>query len=557
MSKKVQRDPIEAAKAVIAEVTIQRWKEWRTWIEANQELLRLRNQVDGERPTFDGDTPDTATTKKQLEEVISNLPPATREIFERAFTWQREAILTSIRAEKRKRGDKSPDPDPETLDLQAYDALHIRCMGDPSNDNLGMVPMTLDADGTPDWSYFDTRLLREVPPEETFALGAKGTDGASRRQTVFGLTAFVIAMAFIVYYFFLPTNTTAQIAVQTTAPELRIGDAPVTPWAPVVLTVADAPAPIPLMRAAYASWPQLGSGAWREGTAWPLEICLSREALSALADTQVTIQSAGAVPLRAYRVTRDRPTAADLILSDCGGDARLTRYGALVQSPVMPSAAVTEAQTLAGQSFTLDAISVIGPGENPELPDTSAEVHVRVRGTAANWEALQPKLTLLNGTTHNHTGAIETGADGVTLIRHAIALSSQPLAVAWDLTDPGTGTTVRWRATLPAPLSRDAYLRQVLTVEIAGVRHSGSGNVQIDLAVTNSAPNQIVLRAQDIQIAQGQATTNPVTFSAAAGALPAGEEGTISIDLQIDPRLPFTLTLAGAVFELSIPSEGR
>jgi hypothetical protein len=557
MSKNLRRDPIQEANAVLTEATIQRWKQWRTWIEANQELLRLRNQVDGERPTFDGDTPDTATTKKRLEEEIHHIPSAVREIFDRAFTWQREAILTSIRAEKRKQGDKSPDPDPETLDLQAYDALHIRCMGDPSNDNLGMVPMTLDADGTPDWNYFDTRLLREVPPEETFALGAKGTDGASRRQTVFGFAAFVIGMAFIVYFFFLPTNTTAQIAVQTTAPDLRIGDAPVTPWTPVALTVAaDAAAPIVLTRAAYASWPQPGAGAWREGTAWPLEICLARETLPA-ADTQVTIQSAGAVPLRVYRVTRERSNPTDLILSDCGGDARLTRYGALVQSPVMPSAAAQEAQTLAGQSFTLDAISVIGPGENPELPDTSAEVHVRVRGNAANWEALQPKLTLLNGTTHNHTGAIATDADGVTLIRYAIAFSTQPLAVAWDLTDPGTGTTVRWRATLPAPLSRDAYFRQALTVEIAAVRYSGSGNVQIDLAVTNSAPNQIVLRAQDIQIAQGQITTNPVTFSAAAGALPAGEEGMIGIDVQIDPRLPFTLTLAGAVFELSIPTEGR
>jgi hypothetical protein len=557
MSLNVRVQRLAEAEAFIEEATIQRWHAWRSWITASRELNVLRATPQDNATAFDRDTPTAEERIQLLEDELAVIPPGARETFQRAFEAQRLELLEQERADKARRGDRSVDSDPHVLDLQTFDALLVRCMSDPTQQGRGGVPMER-ADGEAAWFYFDTAILRQVPKAETFALSAQASTAAERRKNLLALVGVLVIGVIFYSLVFAPTGPAAAIQVEPeTAPAVLINDAPLAPWAPIAVRVADDAPTLALTPAPYTPWPRPGASAWRQGTAWPVEICLPRDALPIDA-AALTLSSAGAAPERRYRLAAQRRADPDLILSDCAGDPQLIRYGVLERVQPLGSAAPGATQTVAGAAITLTEISIVGPGDDPTLTLDTALVTVSVRGDVADWEALRPTLILPNG--ENRPGSrasADAAPDGMAALRHLIPLPTQPLTLAWELTDPATGAVVRWRTTAPAPLSRAAYLQRFLEVASPSVRQLPGGGVQLQFAVTNTGATPLTLRTSDIEAAQAGVPLTIPPLSGAAEALPVGVLTPITLDLLVEPGVPFTVTLAGAAYTISLPSEGR
>jgi hypothetical protein len=543
MTTPVTPAQVEAAKALIQEEALTRWQHWRNWITLNKDRLELRKERERTDAGFDRDDESQKNKLEEIQRRLDAIPSELHTDFQAAFNEKRDEISDT------EQGAGGVPRDIDEIELAVFKRLLVICDGDATT--RGQVPYQ----GS--WFHFDTSALNKVPTAAHYATGTR----SQRRPTWQQLAGIaVIVLACIVFASqFLPGNSVAVDAGE--AQQLLINGEAATTWSPISLAVQGADLSLPIHSTSRASWPRAGEGAagWREGSIWPLELCVAGEALPEAA-AQVQIASEGTGLIRTYQLADDQqqlsaPTS--LIISACD-DAKQLRYGALTTSVPQPAAAVGEAQTLTtNPAITLVEATVTGHAEAAEVPDGKVRVTLLVDTDApiADWTPLKPSLQLASGEPVGPMSDPVVAPSGRTTLRYLVDTYALQSSASWQVSDSDSGAAIRWRLTLPPPPSRLAYLDQHLQVELPRVSRLASGQVRLEIPVTSDAP--LTLLREDLAARQGTAVIPLPLFRQEDATLTPGKITKLTFDLlppEQDQEL--TLTVGRSVFAIEIP-EGR
>ena len=547
---------LDTARAMIEESVLTRWQFWRDWLTLGLERLELQAQGGAEEVTFDLDEAHGAARLREIEAQIAAIPAAARAEFQVAYDLSRQEMAE--RLERTANGRPGGD-DVFAAERAAYQELIAVCMGDPASGTDGEVPLNGE------WYRFDTRALRQVPGAERFALGRAGRRANWGNYIGIGLVVVVAAFP-LVSRQLRPSGqgTTAIVG----APAVLVENVAVVAPRPLTLAfVAAAPdgatdagggVEIAITPVAYGAWPHpadaAGTAAWRTGTGWPIELCLPRDQLMPTA-TGLRLMSAGDMPPRRYhlRAAVDGASPASLVLRDCSGDTRLTRYGSVVEVAPPVTAAVGASQTTPdGSTITLDSVAVVGPSQ-VALPSDRVQVQVTVRGTGVtDWASLRPSLLLATGEEVSLSATIgDAAADGSVNLAYLVTTFTHPLEAAWQVTTSATGQVTRWRFTLTPPPTRRAYLDQTITLVPPQATRTGIGQLRLALRVRNTGTAPLTMRADDLVITQGPTPVLVPALDPATTTIAAGATGAITLDLTLpDPSAGATLTIGRVAYAI-------
>jgi hypothetical protein len=515
-------------EAAFEQQAISWWYDWRRYL-ALQISLRSLHAIGGE-PVEAFEAEDSLELQeKVLREQLDAIPHERRRVFDEELKRRRGLVYREMESELQSTGQRKL-PDPDEVDRRTLAALDEAAEGTHS-DGWGEVPT---ARGMYD---LDVSVLADVPEEGSYRVGGP------RKRLAIGMsliTALTAVFAGVLVWMSQPASGSAASAAQ-----LLVAEQPVEPWQPLELTVRGAAGVI-----TYAIGP--GGGAAIVAR-WPLTLCVPGRSLPEGASS-ATVRSSGPTPLRSYTLGPEA-ASTDLILRACDGGAELAGRIAQVE-PIQPAA--PDAPTRVGEhAVTLRALTIRGPAEDVQLPPGQAVVLVHVESSGSpDWAALNPSLRHA-AASEPERGSTPVMVDGATVFRYQIPLPTSRLDVAWDLTDPATGQVARWRAVLPPPPTRDAYLRHTVSHVTLEAAADGRGRVQIALAVTNGSDAPLLLQTQDITITSGgqQASINPLPEL--IQPLAEGETRTVTLSLATGAQ-PLRVRLGSFAFEVRpAGAEGR
>ena len=196
---------------------------------------------------------------------------------------------------------------------------------------------------------------------------------------------------------------------------------------------------------------------------------------------------------------------------------------------------------------------MIGAGQDPQVPADTDRVVVRVLPrTTVTWTALDPRLVLETGHESRPSAPIAQapGQAGVEVV-YLVPAFAAPLDAAWYVTDPTTGTPLRWRVRLAPPRSRAAVLRDALEIRVTGQRGVAPQSATVLLEVRNTSSIPVVLRTDDVAVTQ-QDRTLPTTALGAAGiAIQPLEVRSVELGLRgVDWTQDVSLRVGAARFRL-------
>lgn len=553
MSKQRPAAGLDTAQATIEEAVIARWQQWRTWLTLSRERLTLREEVraqDEDAAAFDLDDATQAGRLREIEAQLAAVIPAKdRQEFQAVY----DAQLAALSEQDRQQGGAARDT--VELERMAYDALLAICQGDPATNTPGQVPMQ----GR--WYRIDTAALRRAPKAASFTVAAKKS-AANRTQTIVGVVAIVVLL--IGYFVVLPALTEQRSTAAVTRPVVGVNGASAELWQPIHIAVVPAagePIPIlirPVTEAAWPSAPAATTAGWRAAAPWPLELCLPRAAMPTETD-RVQLHSAGGAPVRTYQLAATRASAGSeptaLIIRDCGGDERLSRYGTLIETTPLPLASLGEAQVLPGTpSLTVEAVQVRSSDHDAGIPAGRVQIAVRVRAetSLADWNAVRPEVTLATGVNLTLSAPPTRDAAGQTVLTFLAPAFATPTTAIWQVSDLASGEVRRWRLPLPVPQSRLAYLGERLQVEPPQVVQGDRGTLAITLRMTTDG-EPLPLRDTDIRVQQGA-----VVLPIPAWPLDAGTvfpDRPFELTIEVTPPQPgdVTVTVGRAAFDLVLP----
>src|SRR5207237_91731 len=96
-----------------------------------------------------------------------------------------------------------------------------------------------------------------------------------------------------------------------------------------------------------------------------------------------------------------RSATTDLIVETCGAsNAQAPRYGVLQETVPLPANAIGAPISLgmSAQTLTVQAVRVVGPGQDGVLPAGQGRIVVQVLAPdGLDWPAYKPTLTLADG----------------------------------------------------------------------------------------------------------------------------------------------------------------
>lgn len=520
-------------EAAFEQQAISWWYDWRRFLDLQIRLMSLHALGGGQADTaFEAaESPDIQ--ERTIREQLDAIPHERRKVFDDELKSRRSKVYRVMEDELRAAGlRKLPDPDEvERLTLkELYEAAE-----GAHTDGWGEVPTTR---GMYD---LDVSVLADVPDEGNYRVGTP------KNKLVIGISAIVLlTFMFIgaVVWISLPPD---EGAVVTSDEPILIGNAPVSPWEPLELTVRGSAGTV-----TYA----VGSadGEATKIASWPLTICVPGEALPEGA-ASATVRSSGATPSRRYTLGEGVAGAADLILQSCEGEGELVGRIAHIE-PIQP-VALDAATTIDGHAVTVRALLMRGQAEDAAIPAGQAQVQVHVVSTGAvDWTPLTPQFRYATANDVMQ-GNAPVVADGVAVFSYLVPLPSSPIEVAWDLTDPATGQIFRWRAALIPPPSRDEYLRSALSNVTLEAAAETRGRIQITMAITNGATGALRLTTQDISITSGGQPASVNSLPELIEPLAEGETRTVTFSLATGDQ-QVRVRLGSFAFEVSPSgSEGR
>lgn len=548
---------LASARAMIEESVLARWQLWHTWLTLSAERLELQEQQSGEDAAFDLDEAHGIARLREIEAQLGALPSAARAEFQSVYDIKRAEVVDRLERAPQAGRVRTGAVDVFEVEHTAYRELIAICQGDPAQSRRGEVPL----DG--EWYEVDTRALQQVPGAERFALGSP-----SRRANWTNVAVVLGLVALVGVYFAIQPRQGRAAVAEAAAPPVMIENVAATPWRPLAMAFTGGAPPagderveMPVAAVAYDDWPPpspVEGGTWREGTSWPVELCLPRGLLRPDV-VGLHLVSAGDAPARDYRLSTAPvgPGPSSLVLRDCSGDLALTRYGTVEVTAPPFAAAPGEMMSLpGGLAITLESLQVVGPSQDDLLPAGRVRVLAVATGEGvSDWSALRPTLLLASGEAAALSASPESGDDGRTVLTYLINTFDAPTPVAWQVNDLSTGRMARWRSTLPPPPSRLAYLSEVLHVGDLRASLIQPGQVRLTVPLRNRGERPLTIRYDDISVRQDTETVPLPVFSQEAIAPGASAELTLDVVLP-NQGATAVVTVGRAVFELQLP-EGR
>jgi hypothetical protein len=214
------------------------------------------------------------------------------------------------------------------------------------------------------------------------------------------------------------------------------------------------------------------------------------------------LPAAQEVPTRTFRLSNG--PSGDLLVHACpaSGAASVPRSATLRDVTPPPIAALGETVTLPdGQPITLTAATLVGPGQDPAIPQGSVRLELRVsHAPEVDWLAYRPTLLTLSGDPDPTTEQVR--GDGVTTFRYRLAAAAAT-EVVWQLSPP-EGLAVRYRLTLRPPPTREQILQRDLQVTVVDAAADAvAGQITLHIRVTNVGSQPLQLTASDIELTAG------------------------------------------------------
>jgi hypothetical protein len=201
------------------------------------------------------------------------------------------------------------------------------------------------------------------------------------------------------------------------------------------------------------------------------------------------------------------------------------------------------------QTHTVQAVHVIGPGQDPILPAGQGRIVVQVGAPIGlDWPAYKPTLTLADG--QSYLPSETTTTEGGAVLRYLVPLPMGEIALAWDVTAPGAVQSVRWRATLAPSPTRAEVLRDALQVKQIQVRENRPGERTITIELANVGTEPLTLTRDELTLTQGAQPIAVPDIPALTDPLTAGEQHTVSFSTSVGGlQQAATLTFGGVPFE--------
>lgn len=520
------------AEAAFQEQIHAQWRDWRAYLRAHLTLLDA--ELAPVSNAFEqAETQETQTA--EAERVLAILAPAQRSLFDQVRDERRQQLLAIAEMPRLDRAGIRHQP-PVDVERQALVQLLAEAEGTAEGDgrlaDQGDVPLRID--GTLQWYRVSVSALLAAPGAAAYSVQPSMADDL-RKRIVFSAMLGVGMVLFLVLWFLWPRNAPAAVntALHPTGNDTA---ADVWPVAAVRLVTGDtAEAALLVSPTAELEWPALPANAeqafWNTNTIAPVRLCLPASRLEGL--SQLTLISMGEIPARTYALSTTR-AGADLVVEPCQRSANTaTRYGVLQATTPPVSLKVGEGADLPHEErVTVEAVQVVGPGEDPALPAGAARVIVHVNGPALDWPAYVPTLLLETGERASSPEEVAT-TNGVEL-RYLVALPVSDIAVAWSITPPGSLTPYRWRATLSPPPERLAVLRDALLVRDVAVVAAPDGSTSLQLTLVNTSKYPLPLRSEDLTLTQGTSTLTLPDLAVLRQPLAPGAEQRIELPLDAD-----------------------
>ncbi|MEI8166279.1 MAG: hypothetical protein WCG26_07865, partial [Chloroflexales bacterium] len=404
----------------------------------------------------------------------------------------------------------------------------------------GVMAEVPTADG---WYVLDPAVMDQVPAAEVYAATARERRSRGTTILVFGGLAigFVI---FALYYWSLLNPASPAAATASTVP--LVNDAPNAAWPVRAMQLGARELPLEVI--ATARWPRPSSATaagWRDGSILPMQLCIPATEVVTLS-TSLTLIGSGAHPNRTFTLSADAPADPSLRLVRCAkGDA--IAYGRLASMTPQPAAAAGAAQELPDLGvLTLRSARILGPGQDPTIPNGRVRVLVELTARAGvDWPRYQPLLILANGQEARHIEVRPAaGVDGGTTVVYDIAAPTASLAAAWQISDPTSGASVRWRMTLNPPRTRDEELTSTTHLAVRAAGWEGQTlTVTLQVATIGAVP--LSLRPEDFAASQDGQPITISPFPSGTVPVPTGKTAELIMTIVGNPQAP-TLIYLGA-----------
>jgi hypothetical protein len=548
--KLLARDRMEAKHQ---EDDVGLWRDYHAFLTAKQTLLEVRAAE--ARAAFEqADTLEADARAAQGR--LDAIPAPTRTMFEHVLEERRQRVQGELEAALRmQRGDgRGRHVDPDDVDRAALEEMLGEAQGTITENGYGWFPRGVAGDVR--WYAMDVAELLAAPTAASYAV-RKGDGDDARKRIMQSALMGAGLLVFLVVWFVLPHGPKAP--VRTTANTPSVNGAPVEVWAvqqALLTTKSGATTALTVTATTAAIWPQQTDADhrayWNTTAVTPLRLCVPSAALADL--TSVRLISATTWPERVYTLGAARSAATDLIVESCAAAGKQApRYGVLQETVPLPANAIGAPVSLgmSAQTLTVQAVRVVGPGQDGVLPVGQGRIVVQVQAREGlDWPAYKPTLTLADG--QQYLPSETTPTPGDTELRYLVPLPVGEITLAWDVTAPGAVQSLRWRATLAPPPSRAAVLRDALQVTHIKVREERPGELTIALAIANVSAEPLALTRDELTLAQA---AQPIPFPdlpALAAPLQPGEQRTLSFTAPVGGlQQAATLTIGGVPFQIT------
>ncbi len=509
-------------------------QDWATYLRARLTLLAVVDLGDA----FEQDT--QAAKRQDAEHDLAAIPADTRRLFEHAVTQRREQHRTRFEAEQHAEASGVPRmADPDLLDRTALRDLLTEAT---EPDDTGHILLPSPADhGEIEWLEFRAADLTARPDEHAYRVATRSnTDREKLTRIAAGVAALVLT-GFAIWMLFRPDEATPSALGAATANGTALST-----WSVTTLTlVADTNATWPLLSTTDATWPSDGQAYIQANAYLPTQVCVPIDTLSAV--REVRIAGDGSTPERTYIIstTDTAPVAPDLRVAACS-DPAIRISGMLQRITSAPVAVLGEVQQLGENQIVLRSIVVVGPAEQPELPQGAAQVGIALSGVNLDWTTAAPTLRLGDGTQYS-APEVRSVQNDTTELRFLIPAPSEPLAAEFRLTNPTTRQILRWKVMIGPPADRLSILRTTLKVEGITVSETNTLNV----VVTNHGAQPLTLTAADIALDWSGVRSPLPAILGIEVPLEVGETRTLVLALPSDLHGVATLSIGAAQFRIT------
>lgn len=517
------------------EQAIAQWRDWQRYLSLHLRLLELRaNGMSGDSADL-FEVSGAVAPEHDMRQQLAAIPADVRAVFERAVDNRRQQERRRLDAERRERGDPHAQPlDADEVDQAVFVALLADAQGH-ANTGIGVVPMP---DG---WYDVDAEKLGTIPDEARYQLrGGTQTLGFNRIAAIVG----IVGAAAGLIWMSIPRSE--QVSAPATT--IRVNDQVSTGWTPHSVTFsATTDHTLPLV-VRGTSRDNDESTSWYQPDFWPLTVCAPQSVIDE-GIRRVQVASVGDAPLRTFTLLEDAPTMPDIVVAPCDGNGAM-RYGTLSAAIPVAAVGVRQAATLApNQTITLTSLVVVGPGENPRLPQGKAQLIATVSASAdVDWSKLNALIRWPDGQDIGPSESISQ--QGSVVFRYLVPLFASPIErVQWRVIDPRTGVDVRWESQLAAPLSRVEVIAQALQDIRVDAERLPSGGLQVHLSLRNGGATPLVLIEDDIIVAQDNRRQPLPALATLREPLASGETRVIDLTLAL-PHQPLTLSVGAVAYTI-------